>query len=241
MPFQIDKHSVNEGYRKSLEDINNTLKRLRARRVSVVSAATDPIKPKIVWKVEVYVQGMIYRTVALTDSVCESWNNGNALASIILARSVMETAAIVFNFWTEIKSSTNKEDTTGIDQVVTRYTLNTKWEPFKDERVHGAPSMMNLLDKMDREFFKDRREKWARKGYDFLSEFCHPNWPGAVGTFGELNPKLKEMRFSETRPVSKLTLPHIIGGVTSIRIVEFYVDKIGELIPEIWRLADANK
>ena len=104
MAFELDQ--IPNEHRESIQDINSGLERLRDLRKPRVTAMTSPIMPKVVWKIETYAQGLTYRTVALAEGVCNSWNDENGLAAVILGRSLVETAGMAWSFWDDLESAT---------------------------------------------------------------------------------------------------------------------------------------
>lgn len=235
MLFELDR--VPEKHRESFEDINKAIEALRDRRKECVTAVTDPLTPKPVWKVEVYVQGLTYRCVALAEGACQAWNGGNLLVAVILARCMVETAAMCWSFWSKLEIAMANEDLQEIDGHVMSHTFSSRWGDWQGD-VSPTPNILTLIEKLDRHFLKAPDRSYVRQSYDFLSEFAHPNWPGTVGLFGDLNPEKHETTFRANRPKEKLLATHVIAGVGTIRIVGHCLDNVIDALPEVWRLCE---
>lgn len=210
---------------------------VRERRVDSVTAAGPPIKPKIVWKIESYLQGQLYRSVALGDGVCDAWDRGNALAAVILARSIVETAAAVWAFKSSLEKAISAKSLDAIDTIVNEYTFHSRWKKWDGDLMVPTPNILTLIDKLDAEFLADRKAKLIRESYDFLSEFAHPNWPGAAGLFGKIDAEKIRMDFPPAQP-KKWTIAHIIPGTGLLRVVEHCIDKVEEMLPKIREISE---
>lgn len=195
--------------------------------------------PKVVWKIETYAQGLTFRTVALAEGVCSLWNSENGLAAVILGRSLVETAGMAWSFWDDLKNATATGRLKNIDDVAMSYTFSTRWPKFA-EGIPPTPSIMNLIDRLDRTLFRDKKAKHVRKVYDDLSEFAHPNWIGTVGFFGDLDTQKYEMKFDPKGLMPERLLSDIIACAGSITIIELSLDHITETIPQIWKIADGK-
>lgn len=239
MAFDLDSDPEWDKHRSSVEDIVATLERLRERRVDSVTAAGPPIKPKIVWKIEAYLQGQLYRSVALGDGVCDAWDRENPLVAVILARSIFETAAAVWAFKSSLEKAVQKKSMDAIDTTTNKYTFHSRWKGWEGDLSAPAPSILTFIDKLDAEFLGDPKGKHARDSYEFLSEFSHPNWPGAAGLFGEIDTEKIRMDFNPMHP-KKWTIAHIISGAGTLRLVEHCLDKVEEMLLKIQEISESD-
>lgn len=235
----LNLEQIPNEFRQRATEINEVHERLRDRCKSVVTAHTAPVTPKVVWKIDTFQQGVVYRTVALLDGATSCWNVGNGLGAVILARSVMETAAFVWDFTNKLSAAVKELSFGNIDGLVHATTFSTRWEGWEDH-MPAAPNILTLLDKLDRHLFGDAGGTHARDVYNFLSEFAHPNFPGTVLFFGELHEDRFEMRFSLTRAAEDRVLDQVILGLGSIEVIEVSLDAITEVRPAIWEIAEST-
>lgn len=232
---------VDEKAQESFKDINACLSELSAMRLGEVGPReADLIVPKVVWKVRCYAQGIIYRVVELTEATCSTWNNENLLASILLSRSVLETAATVFDFTHRVEKALDSKDFSTINNLVMSHTFSGSY--FEDdEKLERLPKICTLIDRMDRRLFKDTKKKPVRSTYNILSEYSHPNWSGTVGFYGELHPQEFKQYFSAARKDVKGISANVVAGVGCIRIVQKCLDDIEGCVPKIWKLSENHR
>lgn len=159
MAFNFYIAGVLDHQQESFKRINAVLADLCAMRTLEVGAWDgELIVPKVVWKIRCYIQGIIYRTVELTEATASEWNNGNQLASIILARSVLETAAVVYDFSRRLQGACEGADFTTIDDLVMSHTFSG--QTFEhDEYLIMLPKICSLIDRIDQHLFRDKKKK----------------------------------------------------------------------------------
>ena len=142
---------------------------------------------------------------------------------MIIARSIVETAAAIWAFKSNLEKAVQAEDLQAIDEIANEYTFHSRWKGWKDPPKE-APSILTLIDKLDRELPDERDPKRIRNHYEFLSEFAHPNWNGTTGLFGDLDTE-NQAHFSLTEPMRR-TIAQIIAGTGMLNVIEHCVDKV---------------
>ena len=78
-----------------IEPHNDILERLRKRRLSAVRPEGSSARSTVVWKIVGFEQIILYRIVMLADGCADAWNAHNPLASVLCARALLESSAIV--------------------------------------------------------------------------------------------------------------------------------------------------
>lgn len=122
MTFKAFQQLTEPRLTKGLEEVERLLTKLRYLRRQDVKAVDDrKFTPKICWKIECYLQGIVYRTIALCEAAKCCWNASNLLGATIMGRSVIETAAISFRFCQEIDQGVRDKDITAIDGAVMKF------------------------------------------------------------------------------------------------------------------------
>ena len=53
---------------------------------------------KLAWKVTTYTEALLYRTIMLASGCVLNWNAGNFLCSVLAARALIETVALLLDF-----------------------------------------------------------------------------------------------------------------------------------------------
>src|SRR5215212_3380427 len=86
--------------------VNETLSRLRMRRLSSIEIVGRYLDSKLAWKVGTYREAVLYRIVALSESLALNWNALNMLGCSLSARAIMETGALLLDFEHELQRAT---------------------------------------------------------------------------------------------------------------------------------------
>ena len=158
---------------EEIERHNACLQRLLARRKSEVAVEGFLVESKTAWKLATLQQSLQYRVCALACGTTEAWNANNITASVILARSLMETVALtefLRNELLRLREPMNVAAVDAIDEVCRQQLFSTK----DDKAIvggfgHMARSVLTYIDKFDKKIPS------IREAYDFLSEWAHPN------------------------------------------------------------------
>jgi len=231
MTFTVES-SEEIGYDwNAIQTINKILDRLRARRVSRVNPIGILLKSKAAWKISVLEQTFLYRTVMLADACTSSWNSKNTLGSILAARAIMETTAVLYDFRCRLSELIAKKDIDGIDRLTMNRTFSTRLDKWIDDaNFVSAVNVLNFIDRLGVEF------ELVRHHYNVLSEFCHPNYLGHFMIFSDLDPETGVVSLSEGKGFNKGIFHHIFAAFVLIGVVEASLDKIEELIPVIVHL-----
>ena len=95
--------------------VNEALQRLSSRRVERITRSGDLARSKIAWKIATYQQALLYRLVSLGSGCALSWNQKNFLCSLLAARALVETAALLLDFENQLARYLSKEDLACID------------------------------------------------------------------------------------------------------------------------------
>lgn len=127
-----------------------------------------------------------------------AWNASNLLRAITMARSLLETGAIVRNLTDSVQKAVAAKDVEALDQAVMHAGFDTRDAVLLAERPdYKATNITTMIDRLDKSLFKDKTPRF-RRSYGFLSEFVHPNY------FGILDCTAKRLRGGI---VSSLVIP----------------------------------
>jgi hypothetical protein len=226
----FEKAGLNDEDTELVETINSTLARLKDRRLKELTVSGPFLKSKLAWKVAGYQQAVLYRVVMLARGCALNWNANNTLCSILAARALMETVALLLDFENQLGRLRNSSDFGGMDDLVNNWTFATRdagWISQAPETE--ATNVLTFIDKLER-LLPD-----ARRYYDMLSEWCHPNWLGHYMFFATLDTETGTVTFSdEKHRQEKLDL--ILGAAILIVVVEDCMVRLDKAIPELAEL-----
>jgi len=183
--------------------------------------------PKVLWKVTAVYQALIRRTVEIADGLRTAWNAGNLVTTITMARSLIETGAIVRHLTERIKEAVEKKDVSALDEAVMQVGFATRDENFIKDGAYKATNILTLIDRADVSMFKDKAP--FRQSYDFLSEFAHPNHGGVLSLYSDNFPDEYRIEFGNTAKKKADILPQIRVPLAVIWLMEIAAKEIDEM------------
>lgn len=173
-----------------VEGLNDSIKKLKSYKLDQILVEGSLSKSKIAWKIATLRQSYIWRLCELAESCAINWNHQHYVASLTLARGLIETGAILCCFDERVQRGLKNKDLSFLNDEVTKKTFSTKMEFYRHEGQELATNILTPIQKMDRKL----------KGLEFiyknLSEFTHPNHLGNSFHYGKLDPKSGTVIFS---------------------------------------------
>lgn len=213
------------------EKINEALKTLRELCLPVVERVGDYARSKIAWKLANYRMAMIYRGVSLGASATQLWNTRHVLTSVLAARALVETAALLRDFTDTCERALEASDLEQLNRVADDATFATRLKHWnEDSRFPPSKNVLTVLDRLDKKF------GGIRGHYDRLSEFCHPNYLGHFAAFGKLDHDTGRVAYSFDKIFNKGLLSHVFGGLLLTWLIEIDADRLANLIPKVAEL-----
>lgn len=153
--------------------IKNNLDEFRKCLPGSVTAATEPFMPKVTFKLAVYREALLWRTIELGDGAVAGFEAKNLLSAIILTRCVQESAAAVFHFAETLQRHIRANTAIKLNESAMKMLLGSR----VTEREFESINILTLVDKVDKEI------PGFRGNYDQMSEFLHPNFNGVALLF----------------------------------------------------------
>jgi hypothetical protein len=99
---------------------------LRASFMSEFSAEHAERVHPLVWKMALTYQCLVRRTVETADGLLLGWDAGNIITAVTMARSLIETASLVFDLTEGLEKAVKQKDLHAIDDLVNRRLLGTR-------------------------------------------------------------------------------------------------------------------
>jgi hypothetical protein len=198
---------------------NAAISRLAQRRRSEIEIVGHLARSRISWKIETFVEAVIYRLVSLGHGAALNWNSGNALPAFLCSRAAVETCALLFEFQQNLIVLLEKEDLGAIDDLV----MNRMFSSRDAEWVKESPTLsaINVLTFINK--FNDK-VSGIRSYYDRLSERCHPNSFGHHQLFTRTDHDTGVVTFDATK--AKDDIRAVTVGMTLIAYTEGTIDEI---------------
>jgi hypothetical protein len=213
--------------------ITDALLSLRKRLVREITTGQLAATPKMAWKLTSTYQCLIRRTIEAGDGMRMAWNVGNLLTVITMARSLIETGAIVRNLTDSVKEAVAAKDVDALDRAVMHAGFDTRDEVLLAERPdYKATNILTMIDHLDKSLFKDKTPR-LRGSYEFLSEFAHPNYFGVLGLYSKMIARKYHIEFGNTAERKKEILPSLRVTTSMIWLMENAAKDIDKLMSEI--------
>jgi hypothetical protein len=70
---------------------------MKARRVDQIEVEGRLMESKLAWKLAVYRESVLWRIVALIESVALNWNSDNIVGAYLSARALIEASALLLD------------------------------------------------------------------------------------------------------------------------------------------------
>lgn len=221
---------LEEDDRPLVDDLNASVGRLNEMRALEINVSGPFARSKIAWKLAGYVHALLHRIVALADGAAVAWNNRCTLSSMLCARALMETIAVMHALERGIADRLAQQDIKGLDALAQHgmfASRDPEWvSEFPDSK---AVNILTYIDKFD------RLAEGFRGHYDRLSERCHPNSLGHNFMFASLNREDGTIRYSdESEPQRNAQM--IVAALAPLPLVESMMRRAHDAIIEVAEL-----
>ena len=206
---------------KLIKEINAGLYRLKAQRVDQIKVEGRLRESKLAWKLAVYREAVLWRIVALTESLALNWNRDNIVGTYLPARALIETSALLLDLEQELKKHVASRDIAALDALLNSRTFATRDKKWIEENPQSeAINVLTLIDRMDK-----RTDSGVRRHYDLMSERCHPNCLGHHQLYGTLDVGTGTTSFSETKNIERHR-DVILGATVLLLLDEHCIDRL---------------
>ena len=216
-----------------LASVNQCVGRLIDRRRTTIVVVDRYLDSKLAWKVGTFVEVILYRIVALCQSLALNWNVQNMLGCNLSARALMETSALLLDFEQELSAAITEENLGAVDKLVNNRHFATREKAWLESNPDTqAINVLTLIDKLNKRLLKN-----TRRIYDILSESCHPNYLGHHAMYATLDTRTGTTTFSEAKDLEGRR--HGIFGCMYLILLD--ENCLNRLEVEIDRLADLQR
>lgn len=161
------------------------------------------------------------------DGAAVTWNAKSTLGTILCARAVMETFAVMTNVEDRVKDCLAREDLGQLDAFVMRgmfASRDLEWiEEFPDSKAVNVLTYIDTFDKQVPGF---------RGHYDSLCERCHPNSLGHNFMFAKLDRSTGSVAYSDERTPDR-NVDLILAALAPFPLVESMMARLDDLILKV--------
>jgi hypothetical protein len=176
-------------------------------------------------------EGLIWRAEELGRSACDSFEKEDAVAGVLLTRAFFETAAALWHLKETIERQLDKGIEADLEAQIQRVILGHRSEASLPE----AFNVLTFIDRLARAF------PLARKKYDEMSEYAHPNWMGTAFPFSVIDKDAFVVTFGRGLRGgdhhAQLGLSCLIGG---LHVAEVAYNGIADLMPRFIKACEGH-
>jgi hypothetical protein len=231
--------------RSRLDEINEWVKFLVAQKVEQLSTTQtadcrDPQHFRNLYTILIHCH--LRRLLCLVEAMQDTWNSEKLFPCSILGRVAMEGAAIMVSINESLQKYISAKDYDRAYFWIASHVLATK-------RTDAPPKFSDLklksINIMDAIRAAEKSHKGFEDGYDWLSEFLHPNNFGVLSSFSEIVDvsNRKSVKFLDEQKVDKKAMANCLTGATlsiSVFLMEWEKAKdIGQsIVATDWAATD---
>jgi hypothetical protein len=218
--FESTQFSLTADQLAGLQEANDALANLRARRIERVRAADSA--GLATWALRSYRQLWLHRVIALAEGASSEWNARRLLNVSVLLRALVETVASFFAIAEQGASLLDAGDLRGFHARVIKAMFGIRQDRDKYPELPEAVNVLTLVDRLAKLLPNIRRY------YDALCELVHPNSDG-ITVFGEVDHETYELLLGQDLDRDRFLVASVMGGIRMIA-----------LIPVLFGLTESN-
>lgn len=211
-----------------------------------------PKNERIPFKAHLAKAALIYRAVDITGAVLDLVKKRRPTPAFVLVRCVFETVALLFLFYKRLQKVVETNKLGDISDFLNKISIGGRSE-FTPTAPDGSTirsiHISKAIDKLSKEIGKLGKEKYESlaKEYGFICDFAHPNFHGALGSYGKWDKESDFFNFSLEASYENIPEPNAYGLnmlVMLLLIIQLYYKKLTDILPkftEICEGADKNE
>lgn len=214
---------------ETLENIQETLKRLTQRRKAQISSYEPVGLNSAEFSARLFSEALLYRIVATAGGAIVAWNTGNILCSFMAARGLFETFAVLYDYKKSVAKAVNAGDLHELEVHTTKRIFATRdRETLSSRPEFAATNVATFVKKMS----EDLSGATFVKAYDLMSERCHPNSAGTVGMFSKIDLSTGVVSFSD-RNNKNFAFRLISQTISTIVPAEIIFDELDDMLAKL--------
>ncbi len=171
---EVDREKI-ERANEQFEIAKANVAAFRSSLVANLSAATEPITPKVAFKIPVYREALSWRTIELAQGTIDALADKNILAAALLCRSVLECSAAYHYLDGKLAEVVNSDSVESLNSTIMKLLMGSRWQDWN----HQSINVLTMIGGAEKDM------PGIRQNYDSLSEMCHPNYSGTAMLFSD--------------------------------------------------------
>jgi len=159
------------------------------------------------------------------------------LATITMARSLFETAAVIRLMRDACKEAVKTKSVENMDKKVMELLFSARHKFFAErEGAHRAEGIGKMIDQMESSLYGETKGK-LRDSYGFLSEAVHPNFLGTIGLYTDHDYDVPHIHYGITKEKREMVFSQVHLALGMIWLAELSIADIESLMPEFLEFA----
>jgi hypothetical protein len=151
---------------------------------------------KMPFKVVTLRESLLHRLAELASAAVDLYASERPVAGVLLTRGVMEVTAMLFAIDRLLATSLERRDPSAADETIMRLLFGGRSEMAPQSAIN----VLSHLDTMDKRF------KGIRAWYEDLSEIAHPNYPGLMGSYADVDREGFKVQLGSTEDAREMGL-----------------------------------
>ncbi|ALG75762.1 hypothetical protein VY88_33085 [Azospirillum thiophilum] len=211
-----------------MAEVNATIQQLRDRRVDRIIVPEPGSGFRVSNMICAFNQAQIRRCLQLIESAHRNVYAGAGLTALMDVRGIYETVAGFLHFEAKLQDLLKEGDLQKIHDFVSARSFSTRLEHLIEEAGTKDVQATSVLTQIER---MAKTMPDARKDYDHLCEYTHPNAFGAFLYFAQPSDAGNVVTFSDAGPDPKDDLHWVlVGGHLLSHLVEA-LERIDAALP----------
>ena len=178
------------------------------------------LKSKIPFKVLSYREALLHRFSDTAGGAVDAIEANRPVSTALLTRGSLETLARMKELHDQIGRFLDRPNVEQLDKFIMNRSFGWKKDPDEFE----AANILNQIDKMS-----DTIPNF-RSVYDNLSEYCHPNYMGVLGTFAEIDRENFVVDFTKPERRNRAMNSSLSSLIGSFGLFQHFYDQTAELM-----------
>ncbi|MFZ5995254.1 MAG: hypothetical protein ACOYU4_09750 [Thermodesulfobacteriota bacterium] len=222
LPKDLKVSDVEEKHVVMIKEARRLADTIAASLPDRIQIAALTLDSKIPFKALSFRELLIHRVSSLASSAIDLFERDQIIPAVILTRSTMETAALIYALHARLTHFLNGENELELDSFLMRCLFGFHNDSEFPKSV-DVLTFVNAVEEAIPEF---------RKMYDILSEYAYPNYSGLLGYFGNIDKKKFELQLGPQN-MRRALIVGVSALSSTLKIFTHYYDDSAELVRRV--------
>jgi hypothetical protein len=175
----------------SLSECEALLREHREQLVERICGVPDLGPARLPLLLKLTHEAQQWRLQTLAAEALGALERSERLSAVLISRAAFETLATLHYLGMELSAGMLRKDLSRLNEVLPKLFLGQR---DQEDALYKSINVVTTIEHLAK-----RTSPEVAKTYFELSEYCHPNWLGAMGTFGRVDAVTQETHFGPWR------------------------------------------